>query len=109
MSRRLREWTADTEAPFRSFAVCSDTQVGKRRVNADDVAEVDHLDLAFPATTDATKLAEGARRPDLDKMTVVFATYQSIQVIASAQQKHGLPEFDHHYLRRSTPHHRGDA
>ncbi|WP_375660027.1 hypothetical protein [Bartonella sp. CL74QHWL] len=27
-------------------------------------------------------------------MTVVFATYQLIQVIAGAQKKYGLPEFD---------------
>ena len=94
MSQTVREWTADSETPLRSFAVCSDTQVGKRRVSADDVAEIDYLDLAFPATTDATKLASSAKCPDLDKMTVIFATYQSIQVIASAQQKHGLPEFD---------------
>lgn len=94
MSQTVREWTTDTEILLRSFAVCSDTQVGKRRVNADDVAEIDYLDLAFPATTDAIKLAASAKRPDRDKMTVIFATYQSIQVLAVAQHKHGLPEFD---------------
>ncbi|UNF43098.1 DEAD/DEAH box helicase family protein [Bartonella krasnovii] len=31
MSQTIREWTIDTEIPFRSFAVCSNTQVGKRR------------------------------------------------------------------------------
>lgn len=94
MSQTVREWTADSETPLRSFAVCSDTQVGKRRANADDVAEIDFLDLAFPATTDAAKLAGSAKRPAPDKLTVVFATYQSIQVIANAQKAHGLPEFD---------------
>jgi predicted helicase len=94
MSQTVREWTADSETPLRSFAVCSDTQVGKRRVNADDVAEIDYLDLAFPATTDALKLAASAKRPAGEKMTVIFATYQSIQVISAAQNKHGLPEFD---------------
>ncbi len=94
MSQTVREWTADSETPLRSFAVCSDTQVGKRRVNADDVAEIDYLDLAFPATTDALKLAASAKRPAGEQMTVIFATYQSIQVISAAQKKHGLPEFD---------------
>jgi predicted helicase len=94
MSQTVREWTSDTETLLRSFAVCSDTQVGKRRTNADDVAEIDFLDLAFPATTDATKLAASAKRPAADMMTVIFATYQSIQVISDAQKKHGLPEFD---------------
>lgn len=94
MSQTVREWAADTETPLHSFAVCSDTQVGKRRKNESDVAEIDVLDLAFPATTDAAKLAASARRLLPDKMNVVFATYQSIQVIADAQEKHGLPDFD---------------
>lgn len=94
MAQTVREWTADTETPLHSFAVCSDTQVGKRRQNNDDVAEIDVLDLAFPATTDASKLAEKASTPLKEKINVIFATYQSIQVIADAQKTHGLPEFD---------------
>ncbi len=94
MAQTVREWTSDTETPLRAFAVCSDSQVGKRRASNDDIAEIDVLDLAFPATTDAAKLAGGAGHPDPDKMTVVFATYQSIQVIADAQKSHGLQEFD---------------
>jgi predicted helicase len=94
MAQTVREWTADTETPLHSFAVCSDTQVGKRRKNDDDIAEIDVLDLAFPATTDAAKLAAGAGTVIADKMNVVFATYQSIQVIADAQKLHSLPAFD---------------
>ena len=94
MAQSVREWTADAEAPLQSFAVCSDTQVGKRRKSNADVAEIDILDLAFPATTDPGKLAAGMRLAASDKMTVVFATYQSIQVIANAQAGYGLPEFD---------------
>ncbi len=94
MAQTVREWMADTETPLRSFAVCSDAQVGKRRLSANDIAEIDILDLAFPASTDAAKLAEGANHPAPEKMTVVFATYQSIQVIATAQKDHGLAGFD---------------
>ncbi|MDM9983461.1 DEAD/DEAH box helicase [Bartonella henselae] len=94
MSQTVREWTTDTEIRLRSFAVCSDTQVGKRRKNTHDIAEIDVFDLAFPATTDAAKLAKQAKNSVADKMTVVFATYQSIQVIADAQKKYGLPTFD---------------
>jgi predicted helicase len=94
MSQTVREWTADAEIPLRSFAVCSDSQVGKRRQNNDDIAEIDVLDLAFPATTDAAKLASRAKDSTPDELTVVFATYQSIQVIADAQKVHGLPAFD---------------
>lgn len=94
MAQTVREWTGDTATPLRSFAVCSDTQVGKRRASTDDIAEIDILDLAFPASTDAAKLAEGVNHPAPDKMTVVFATYQSIQVIADAQKRYALPAFD---------------
>ena len=36
MSQTIREWTIDSQTPLRSFAVCSDVQVGKRRRYADD-------------------------------------------------------------------------
>ena len=94
MAQTVREWTTDTETPLRSFAVCSDTQVGKRRISQNDVAEIDVLDLAFPATTNAELLANGVAVAAPEKMTVVFATYQSIQVISDAQSKYELPEFD---------------
>ncbi|WP_375665202.1 DEAD/DEAH box helicase [Bartonella sp. CL162QHHD] len=94
MSQTIREWTADTAIPLRSFAVCSDTQVGKRRKNQDDAAELDVSDLALPATTDSQKLGEKANKTSPDAMTVVFATYHSIQVISDAQKKYALPEFD---------------
>ncbi|WP_019221089.1 DEAD/DEAH box helicase [Bartonella senegalensis] len=94
MSQTVREWTTDTEIGLRSFAVCSDTQVGKRRKNTHDIAEIDVFDLAFPATTDAAKLAERATNSVADEMTVVFATYQSLQVIVDAQKQYGFPTFD---------------
>lgn len=94
MAQTVREWTADAAVPLHSIAVCSDGQVGKRRQSNDDVAEIDVLDLAFPATTDAKKLAAGATDAASDKMHVVFATYQSIQVVSDSQKLHGLPEFD---------------
>lgn len=94
MSQTVREWTIDTETPLRAFAVCSDVQVGKRRRADSDVVEIEVHDLDYPATTDPAKLAKKASEPAADRMTVVFSTYQSIQVISDAQRKHGLPEFD---------------
>lgn len=94
MSQTIREWTIDSATPLRSYAVCSDVQVGKRRRDADDVAEVELHDLDYPATTNAAKLASRAHAPSADRMTVVFSTYQSIQVISDAQKRHGFPEFD---------------
>lgn len=94
MSQTIREWTIDSATPLRSYAVCSDVQVGKRRRDADDVAEVELHDLDYPATTNAAKLASRAHQSAPDRMTVVFSTYQSIQVISDAQKLHGFPEFD---------------
>ena len=94
MAQTVREWCADAVVPVTAFAVCSDTQVGKRRRSRYDVAELEVTDLAFPATTDAASLARAVAATEPRLMRVVFATYQSISVIAVAQASHGLPEFD---------------
>lgn len=94
MSQTIREWTIDSQTPLRSYAVCSDAQVGKRKRDGDDVAEVDLHDLDYPATTNAAKLASRSSYAAPDRMTVVFSTYQSIAVISDAQKLHGFPEFD---------------
>jgi len=94
LSQILRAWLDDARLPVRAFAVCSDNQTGRpRRTNA-DTADMDVLDLAWPATTDATALARQATPAAPDAMTVVFATYQSSPMIGAAQQEHGLPDFD---------------
>ena len=93
MSQTIREWTNDTDTPLRSFSVCSDSQVGKRRKHRNDTAEIESHDLAIPATTDARQLAEKAGEAVSDRMTVVFSTYQSIQTLTSAHG-YGLPAFD---------------
>ena len=94
MSQSVREWCADALLPLAAFAVCSDSQVGKRRRATDDVAELEVTDLALPPTTDAATLAKAVSASNTGSMRVVFATYQSISVIADAQDKHGLPDFD---------------
>lgn len=94
MSQTVHAWARDAGLPLRAFAVCSDSQVGKRRKSQDDNIDMDALDLAWPATTDAAKLAERAGPDDPGRMTVVFATYQSSPVIEHAQGDHGLPRFD---------------
>ena len=94
MAQTVREWARDAKVPLRSFAVCSDSQVGKHRRRNDDLIDMDALDLAFPATTDAARLAAVAAPPAPDALTVVFATYQSSPVIEEAQKVHGVPAFD---------------
>lgn len=93
MSQTVREWKNDCTDDFLAFSVCSDVKVGKRESDGDAIQFTVH-DLAFPATTDASKIAQQVGDSDRDKMIVVFSTYQSIQVLTDAQKTHGLPEFD---------------
>lgn len=94
MSQSIREWSIDANIPLRSFAVCSDSQVGVRKAADGDVADIDVHDLEIPATTHGATIAAKATPAAPDSMTVVFSTYQSIQAVSAAQLSFGLPEFD---------------
>jgi len=94
MSQSIREWAIDSTINLRAFAVCSDVQVGVRKARQDDLADISATDLEIPATTLANVLAAKASKPDPERMTVVFSTYHSIQAVADAQAKYGLPDFD---------------
>ena len=93
LSQTLTEWTQESATPLHSFAVCSDSDVGKKQ--SDDEVKITTTELRYPATTEPSRLAtEMLKRHDADHMSVVFSTYHSIDVIAQAQAKHGLPDFD---------------
>ena len=91
LSQSLREWTAEAEMPLHSFAVCSDTKVGKSKGENEDISL---HDLAFPATTDYKTLTKHMEAfKGKKQLSVIFSTYQLIKVISDAQ-KHGAPGFD---------------
>ena len=95
LSQTLTEWTQESETPLHSFAVCSDSDVGKKRKKDDDIVQTFAHELRYPATTDPARLAgEMLKRHDDQHMSVVFSTYHSIGVISDAQLQHGLLEFD---------------
>ncbi len=94
MSQTIREWSIDATVRLRSFAVCSDVQVGVTKAAKDDLSDIDASHLEIPATTNAAWLATKANKPDPDRMTVVFSTYQSIQAVSDAQIAFDLPHFD---------------
>ncbi|WP_312206777.1 DEAD/DEAH box helicase [Pseudomonas kuykendallii] len=95
LSQTLTEWTQESATPLHSFAVCSDSDVGKKRKAEDDAVQVFTHELRYPATTKADRLAaEMLKRHDAEHMSVVFSTYHSIDVISRAQADHGLPAFD---------------
>jgi predicted helicase len=95
LSQTLTEWTQESEVRLRNFAVCSDSDVGKKRTKDNDTVQTFVHELQFPATTSAVGLAREVRKlHDAAHMTVVYATYHSIEVIHKAQKEHGLPAFD---------------
>lgn len=95
LSQTLTEWTQESQIPLHSFAVCSDSDVGKKRKVDDDVVQTYTHELRYPATTQPAKLAsEMAKRHDGQHMSVVFSTYHSIDVISQAQQQFNLDAFD---------------
>ena len=92
MSQTIREWKNDATHDFNAFSACSDTTVGSRK--KDDEVIISTNDLAFPATTNAKDLADALAKATSDRMTVVFSTYHSIDVISEAQKKYGLSNFE---------------
>ena len=88
LSQSMREWGSDAESPLRAFAVCSDTKVGRN-----DGDSTRAYDMPIPATTNAKDLVGAAKNDTPERMTVVFTTYQSMQVVADAHRS-GLPMFD---------------
>ena len=93
LSQSVREWVANAGLPIRPLAVCSDPKA-TRKASSDAFEDISVTDLALPATTNVPLLKQriGAAETDSHAMTVVFATYQSIDVVAQAQQ--GLKPFD---------------
>lgn len=95
LSQTLNEWTQQSSIPLRNFAVCSDSDVGKKGKSNDDLVIATTSDLDFPATTNAKNLSYTLQAlHDDDHMTVVYSTYHSIKVISDAQNGYHLGEFD---------------
>lgn len=100
LGQTLREWSADTETGIDPLCICSDPKITKGRTKNEDADTFSVVDLALPATTDVAKIVKELRKRATSStkgMTVVFSTYQSIQVIAEAQKEllnEELGEFD---------------
>lgn len=95
LSQTLSEWTQESQIPLHSFAVCSDSDVGKKRKKDDDTVQTFAHELRYPATTEPKRLAEEmTKRHDDQHMSVIFSTYHSIDVISKAQLEYSLADFD---------------
>lgn len=100
LGQTLREWSADANEPINPICICSDPEITRQKKKNADTDTFSVVDLALPASTDTDAILyqfERIKAKNLPGMTVVFSTYQSIEVIARAQQKlmqEGFPEFD---------------
>ncbi|EFU60776.1 DEAD/DEAH box helicase [Actinomyces sp. oral taxon 180] len=88
LKQTLDDWAAEADGAFTAWAVCSDTKVSSSARN--DTAEESAVDLPIPATTDGQRLADSLNANNTTEgLQVVFATYQSIEVIHRAQELAG--------------------
>ncbi|NTW70425.1 MAG: DEAD/DEAH box helicase [Chlorobiaceae bacterium] len=90
LGQTLRAWTADAKEPINPLCICSDPKITRKHARNEDSDSTSVLDLALPATTDVASIVRQFRRlQDVETagMTVVFSTYQSIDVIAQAQKE----------------------
>lgn len=100
LGQALREWSADANEPINAICICSDPEISRKRTKNYDTDSFSIVDLALPASTDTDFILhqfEQIKAKELSGMTVVFSTYQSIEVLARAQKvwlKKGFPEFD---------------
>lgn len=95
LGQTLREWSSDANEPIKPIAICSDSRITRQKGNLFDDEDSSVVDLAFPASTDVKSVVRQFKAIDRSSkeggITVVFSTYQSIDVIASAQ-RHLLDE-----------------
>lgn len=87
LGQTLRSWTQQAAVPIHAVCICSDVQVSRQEVKNDE-GGISVLDLALPASTDTQYIVhqlDEIRQHYSEGMTVVFSTYQSIEVISKAQ------------------------
>jgi len=90
LGQTLNAWTADARNPINPICICSDPKITKKQLRNDDIDSFSIIDLAMPASTDVKSINRQFNKIKQFKtegMTVVFSTYQSIDVIADAQRE----------------------
>ncbi len=95
LGQTLREWTAQAAEKINPVCVCSDAEITRDfKKSEEDGALSSIVDLALPASTNIRNIVKQLRYAETQSgMTVVFSTYQSIDIVAEAQRQVGF-EFD---------------
>ena len=84
LGQTLNAWMADKVDDMRAVCVCSDAKVTREMKDADD-EDASVVDLAVPASTDIHKILRQLKKYDKEQnRTVIFSTYQSIDVVKQA-------------------------
>ena len=89
LSQTLEEWATFSENPINAICICSDSK--SSNLDEDEIIDVN---LIVPAMTDTEKISAKlenffAERDKNFGMTVVFSTYQSIEIVHEVQKKLG--------------------
>jgi len=90
LGQTLREWTADSHEEINAIAICSDSEITKEKKKNEDAETFSVVDLAVPASTNVNQILKQFEYFELTNkkgMTVVFSTYQSIDVISKTQKR----------------------
>ncbi len=90
LGQTLREWSSDADEPVHAVCICSDPEISRKKTKNEDKDNFSIVDLALPASTNVKDIIhqfDHIRAKGKSGMTVVFSTYQSIEVIANAQKE----------------------
>lgn len=89
LGQTLNAWMADKSDDMRAVCVCSDAKVTRQMQDADDV-DASVVDLAVPASTNQKSILRQLRQYHKENnRTVIFSTYQSIDVVKEAIDAYG--------------------
>ena len=89
LSQILKEWNAEANDPFKWICVCSDKSVAKNKSEDEWISNTSAIGV--PVTSDPLEIKHFI---DESGSKVVFATYQSAQLIVEAQEHHDTSDFD---------------
>ncbi|MBQ9469449.1 MAG: DEAD/DEAH box helicase [Bacteroidales bacterium] len=84
LGQTLNAWMADKTDDLKAICVCSDAKVTRKMIEA-DAEDTSVIDLAVPASTNVALITRQLREYRSNKnRTVIFSTYQSIDVVKEA-------------------------
>ena len=102
LGQTLNEWYADALEPMNAICICSDPGASNKSTKNEDMDTTSVVNLALPASTDVQNIIHQFKALQYKKeiaaknnkgihllagMTVVFSTYQSIEVISQVQKR----------------------